>query len=146
MKVVISQEPSLFSNWDCEEVLRAHVLAMQPELGAETDKMSLSPQIGDLRSFKPNLTGFSTNVWRLTKRDIFCSFFLTGSFLFEAVNLVCRFHIMADSDTRTQICLRCLCYLQPSPGGRERRHHLNSSSHWHTPSTFLSCRAAAKMN
>ena len=65
-----------------------------------------------------------------------------GSFLFEAVILVCIFHIMADSDT--QICLRYLCCLQPSPGGRRRRHHLNSSSHWHTPSTFLSCRAAAK--
>ena len=37
MKVVISQEPSLFSDGDCEEILGAHVLAMQPELGAETN-------------------------------------------------------------------------------------------------------------
>ena len=55
-------------------------------------------------------------------------YFSLRVFLFEAVNLVCRFHIMVDSDTQTQICLRYLCYLQPSPGSRERRQHLNSSS------------------
>ena len=135
MKVVISQEPSLFSDWDCEEILGAHVLAMQPELGAETnEQMSLSPQIGDWRSFKPDRL-LHKCVKTHKKRHLL--FFISHweFFCFEAVNLVCRFHIMVDSDTQTQICVRYPCYLQPSPGSRERSQHLNSSSQA-APRTF----------
>ena len=94
-----------------------------------------SLKIEYLRSFKPDRL-LHKCVKTHKKRHLL--FFISHweLFLFEAVNLVCRFHVMANSVAQTQICLRYLCHLQPSPGSRERRQYLNSSLHWLALCTF----------